>query len=222
MAWTHYDLRDLAPMAAYSLLTGVVVPRPIAWVTTRAPDGVVNAAPFSYFGLLGSQPPILAFGPGDRPDGTPKDTARHITPGAHFVVNLVPYALVDRMNLTATDFPPGASEPEVAGLDLEAGRHGPVPRLAASPVALECREHATLTIGHNRVVIGEVLGVTVRTDLLLDPARGTVNTPALELVGRMGGRGGYARAQDTFELPRVRYADWLAAQAGQEQAGDEG
>lgn len=212
MAFTHYDLRALTPADAYKLFTGVVVPRPIAWVTSRAPDGTVNAAPFSYFGIMGSEPPIVAFAPGDRPDGTPKDTARNVRHGAHFVVNLVSAELADAMNLTATDFPPGTSEPEVAGLTLQESRHGNAPRIAQSPVSLECVEHTTLTIGRNRVIIGEVLGLTIREDLMLDPARHLVNTPALQLIARMGGRGGYARAQDTFELPRIRYEDWLKEQ----------
>lgn len=205
----HYDLRGLPSGDRYKLLTGVVVPRPIAWVTSLNPQGTVNAAPFSYFGAMGSDPPIIAFAPGET-----KHTAANIGPGAEFVVNLVSFELAGAMNLTATDFPPGLSELDAAGLTAEPSHLVAVPRIAESPVALECREVQTLTIGRNRMVVGEVLMIHIRADLMHDPEKFYVNTPALGLIGRMGGRGGYARAQDTFELGRIPYAEWLREQEG--------
>lgn len=219
----HYDFAQLSPAEAYKLLTGVVVPRPIAWVGTLNPDGTVNLAPFSFFNLLGSDPPLLVFSPGDRADGTPKDTARNIARpngagpdgggGGEFVVNLVNEELAEVMNLSATDFPTGISEAGMAGLELLPGERVGVPRVAASPVSLECRELRTLLLGRTRVVLGEVLGLHIRDELLLDPGQHSVDTPALGLIGRMGGRGGYTRTRDTFELARIPYARWLEAQA---------
>ena len=214
----HYDFSRLSPAEAYKLLTGVVVPRPIAWVSTLNPDGTVNLAPFSFFNLLGSDPPLLVFSPGDRADGTPKDTARNVAGpggqgGGEFVVNLVNEELAEVMNLSATDFPAGISEAGIAGLELLPGERVRVPRVAASPVSLECRELRTLLLGRTRVVLGEVLGLHIRGELLLDPGRLYVDTPALGLIGRMGGRGGYTRTRDTFELARIPYARWLEEQA---------
>ncbi|MFC4454502.1 flavin reductase family protein [Deinococcus sonorensis] len=204
----HFDLTRLDAAAAYKLLTGVVVPRPIAWVSTLNPDGTVNLAPFSFFNMLGSDPPVVAFSPGDRPDGTPKDTARNISPGSPFVVNLVSEPLVQAMNVTATDFPPHLPEAGLAGLELTPSQQVPVPRVAASPVSLECLERQTLRIGRNRIVLGEVVGLYIADEHLQDASRHYVNTASLQLVARMGGRGGYARAQDLFELPRITYAEW--------------
>ena len=116
------------------------------------------------------------------------------------------------MNLSATDFPPGIDEAGVAGLELSPGTLVRVPHVAASPVSLECREVQTIRIGRNRVVLGEVLGLHLRDGLLLDPERCHVDTAALHLIGRIGGRGGYVRTGDTFELDRIGYQEWLEGQ----------
>ena len=101
---------------AYPILASLVTPRPIAFVTTVSPDGKVNAAPFSFFNLLGANPPILAFAPGDRDDGTPKDTARNIRLIHEFVVNLVDEAIAEAMNKCAASSPHGENELIPAGL----------------------------------------------------------------------------------------------------------
>ena len=205
----HYDFAQLPSGAAYKLLTGVVVPRPIAWVSTRSAQGHVNLAPFSFFNAMGSSPALVALSPGNRPDGSPKDTARNIGPGGEFVVNLVSEALGGAMNATATDFPEELEEAALHGIELLPGTLVSVPRVAASPVSLECREAQTVFVGHNRVVLGEVLGLHIQDGLMLDTERHYVNTGALGLIGRMGGRGGYTRTGDTFEIERVSYREWL-------------
>ncbi|WP_019588063.1 flavin reductase family protein [Deinococcus apachensis] len=211
-AFRHFDLTTLSAADRYKLVTNVVVPRPIAWVSTLGEGGHVNLAPFSYFGLMGSDPAVVAFGPGDRADGTPKDTALHIGPGGEFTVSLVSADLAPLMNATATDFPQGMAEPDTLGVPLAPGITVRVPRVAASPAALECREVQTVLIGRTRVILGEVLGLHLRADALLDEARMYVDTAALDLVGRMGGRGTYTRTRDTFTLDRVSYAAWQRAQ----------
>lgn len=218
----HYDFARLSAADGYKLLTAVVVPRPIAWVATLNADGSVNLAPYSFFNLMGSDPPVVAFAPGDRADGTPKDTARNIAGpdglggrvagGGEFVVNMVSENLSAAMNLSATDFPPGIDEAGVAGLELAPGTLVRVPRVAASPVSLECREVQTLSIGRNRIVLGEVLGLHIADRLMLDPERHHVDTAGLHLIGRIGGRGGYTRTGDTFELGRIGYREWLEGQ----------
>ena len=104
------DLEGKHADRAYALLASLVTPRPIAWVTTLSPDGVVNAAPFSFFNVLGANPPILGFCPGDRSDGTPKDTARNIRLTHEFVVNLVDEKVSEAMNRTAAALPYGVGE----------------------------------------------------------------------------------------------------------------
>lgn len=212
----QFDLRELAPPDRYKLLTGVVVPRPIAWVTTLNPDGTPNAAPYSFFNTLGSDPPLVAFGPGNRDHTTPKDTAVNVRREREFVVNLVTADLAGAMNVTATEYPHGQDELGLAGLTPEPSVAIRTPRIRESPVQMECRELMTLEIGRNRVVLGEVLVMHVRDDLMLDPERLYVDSNAIGALGRMGGRGGYVRTTDVFELPRVTYAQWLASRESEE------
>jgi flavin reductase (DIM6/NTAB) family NADH-FMN oxidoreductase RutF len=138
------DLTGQHADRAYSILASLVTPRPIAWVTTLGPDGVVNAAPFSFFNVLGAEPPIVGICPGDRDDGTPKDTARNIRGAHEFVVNLVDEDLAEAMNVTAATFPFGTSEIAAAGLTTAASTSIKAPRIAESPASLECTEWGTL------------------------------------------------------------------------------
>src|SRR5580704_6682640 len=127
------DLEGRHADRAYAVLASLVTPRPIAWVTTVGADGVVNAAPFSFFNVLGADPPIVGFCPGDREDGTPKDTARNIRLNHEFVVNLVDESIAEAMNLTAASLPYGVSEIEHAGLTTTPSTLVKPPRIAESP-----------------------------------------------------------------------------------------
>src|SRR5580765_8082653 len=134
------DLETQFADRAYPILASLVTPRPIAFVTTISPEGKVNAAPFSFFNLLGAEPPILAIAPGDRDDGTPKDTARNIRLNHEFVVNLVDEPMGEAMNRAAASLPYGVSELDTAGFTtLPSSLIGP-PRIAESPASLECVE----------------------------------------------------------------------------------
>ncbi len=186
---------------AYPILASLVTPRPIALVTTLGPDGVVNAAPFSFFNVLGAEPPIVAFAPGDRDDGTPKDTARNIRIGHEFVVNLVDESIAEKMNLCAAALPYGVSELQSAGFTTAASSLVKPPRLAESPVSLECTEWGTLQIGENRVVIGVVKRVHLR-DELFDAEKARVRSEHLHLIGRMASPHWYCRTRDRFEMIR--------------------
>ena len=214
-AFRHFDLTELPNAARYKLLTATVVPRPIAWVCTLDEGGVPNLAPYSFFGLMGSDPPIVTFAPGDRADGTPKDTALNIAPGGEFSVNLVSAALAQVMSDTATDFPHGVAEVTQLGIELEPGVRIAVPRVRASPATLECVEVQTLQIGKTRMVLGEVIGLSLRTDAVLDEERHYIDTAALDLIGRMGGRSGYTRTRDGFEIARMTYAQWQEREGSQ-------
>ena len=198
---------DLEPRQRYKLLCGLVVPRPIALVTTLSPDGVVNAAPFSFFNVFSENPALIVLGLQHNEDGSPKDTTRNIHVTGEFVVNLVDEALADGMNLTAIDFPPSESEPIIAGLGLAKSMLVKPPRLAPAPAAFECRRMVGMAFGPQReLLIGEVLGVHARAGIV-DPVTLNVDFAALAPVGRLCGNR-YARQRDMFELKRITYAEW--------------
>lgn len=186
---------------AYPILASLVTPRPIALVTTISAEGKLNAAPFSFFNLLGAEPPILAVAPGDRDDGTPKDTARNIRLTHEFVVNLVDEALGEAMNQCAASLPYGENELERAGLHTRPSSVVKPPRIAESPVSLECKEWGTLHIGDNRMVIGLIRRVHLR-DELFDREQQRVRSDQLFLIGRMASPHWYCRTRDRFEMIR--------------------
>ena len=197
------DLEGQLAERAYPILASLVTPRPIAFVTTVSPDGKVNAAPFSFFNLLGANPPILAFAPGDREDGTPKDTARNIRLTHEFVVNLVDEAIAEAMNKCAASLPYGENELIPAGLHSTPSTAVKPPRILESPVSLECQEWGTLQIGDNRVVIGLIKRVHLREELF-DTEQQRIRTDRLFLIGRMASPHWYCRTRDRFEMIRPK------------------
>jgi flavin reductase (DIM6/NTAB) family NADH-FMN oxidoreductase RutF len=197
------DLATQHANRAYAILSGLVTPRPIALVTTLGPDGVVNAAPFSFFNVFGSNPPYCAFAPADREDGTPKDTARNIRLNQEFVVNLVDEAIAEAMSQCAASLPYGVSELQNAGLTTAPSSIVKPPRIAESPVSLECVEHSTIQIGGNRLVLGLIKRLHAR-DGLIDPQTLRVNQDQLQTIGRMAGPNWYCRTRDRFEMVRPK------------------
>lgn len=195
------DLEGRHADRAYPVLVSLVTPRPIALVTTVSPDGKLNAAPFSFFNVLGAEPPIVAFAPGDREDGTPKDTARNIRLTHEFVVNLVDEAIAEPMNRCAASLPYGESELAHAGLTTAPSSVVKPPRIAEAPASLECAEWGTLQIGDNRVVIGLVKRVHIR-DEFFDAEKLRVRPDKLFLIGRLAAPHWYCRTRDRFEMRR--------------------
>lgn len=194
------DLEGPDASRAYALLVSLVTPRPIAWITSIGEDGVVNAAPFSFFNVLGSSPPVIAVGPGDR-DGEPKDTARNIRQSHDFVVNLVDEGVAEAMNLTSASLPYGVSELTSARLTTAPSSLVKPPRIAEAPASLECTEWGTLLIGDNRIVIGLVKRIHVREDLY-DPVTKRIRSERFRVIGRMASPGWYCRTTDRFEMVR--------------------
>ena len=186
---------------AYTILASLVTPRPIALVTTISADGKVNAAPFSFFNLLGAKPPICAFAPGDRDNGTPKDTALNIRAMHEFVVNLVDESGAEAMNQCAASLPFGESELTRAGLTAAPSSVVKPPRIAESPASLECVEWGTLQIGSNRVVIGLIKRIHLR-DELFDAEKKRVRTEKLLTIGRMASPHWYCKTGERFEMKR--------------------
>ena len=186
---------------AYQLLASAVTPRPIAFVTTISPEGKVNAAPFSFFNLFGANPPILAFAPSDRAHGTPKDTALNVRATHEFVVNLVDEAIAEAMNRCAASLPYGDNELIHAGLTALPSSIVKPPRIAESPVSMECVEWGTLHIGKNRMVIGVIKRLHLRDDLF-DADKKRVKSEKLQMIGRMAAPHWYCRTRDQFEMIR--------------------
>jgi len=208
----HFDLAQIPTTDAYKLLVSTVVPRPIALATTVDGAGRVNAAPFSFFNAVSSVPPVVVLGisPGDASGDGYKDTERNIRDSGEFVVNLVDEALAERMNICAVDFPASIGELEKAELTPLPSVGVRPPRIAQSPVSFECRRITGLSLGpRSTLEVGRVIHIHIRDDLV-DPAKTYVHTEKMRLVGRMHGRGWYARTTDLFLMDRLDLATWNA------------
>lgn len=197
----RFDLDCVDTAIAYKLLAATVMPRPIAWVVTKG-EGGINAAPYSFFNVMGSAPPTVAIGLLADPERGFKDTAQNILNTGEFVVNLVPERLVAAMNVTAVNAPRGHDELALAGLAVTPSTHIAPPRIADSPVAFECRSLSNVVTGPQQtIVIGRVLAVHIDDDFVLDSDNAYIDTPGLDLVARSYGSD-YVRSRDTFSLDR--------------------
>lgn len=210
-----YDTSALDWRRTYKLLSATIVPRPIAWVVTENASGTPNAAPFSFFNYFSGDPPVVCLGMTDRASGPP-DSFVNLQRTGECVINLVSEPLAEAMNVTAIEFEPGISEIEAAGLQTVPSRIVRPPRIAASPVALECRLAQTLDVfdGRGRIVLAHVLAMHIDDDALIDPAQCYVDTARLQLVGRMESPGAYVRTTARFHLRTPTVEAWRA------QAGD--
>ncbi|MFF1418058.1 flavin reductase family protein [Streptomyces sp. NPDC058280] len=190
----------------YRLLTATVAPRPIAWVSTTNRDGSCdNLAPHSFFTISCVSPPVVQFTSVGR-----KDSLRNIEDTGAFVVNLAPEPLFEQINATATDFPHGISEFDAVGVAREPSVRVKPPRVAASPVALECELHSTLRLGDSTVVFGRVVHAAVDRAVLTD---GHPDVTAMRPLSRLG-KDEWATIGDLREIARVPYTEWQGGEAG--------
>ena len=206
----HIEMAKASPRETYNLLIGLVAPRPIALVTSMDEEGRLNAAPFSAYNYLCTDPPIIGMGVMDRPGGefVAKDTARNIRRTGEFVVNVVTEDLLHGMNVCATDFPAGVDELEMAGLTHTPSTLVKVPRIAQAHAALECTEFQTIEIGRSRIILGRVVAMFVEERFL--DGKGHVLAEELHAIGRMNGLGAYVRTRDAFvQVPRIPYEEWV-------------
>jgi flavin reductase (DIM6/NTAB) family NADH-FMN oxidoreductase RutF len=185
---------------AYRWLTATVIPRPIAWVSSRSGAGVDNLAPHSFFTVASAQPPVVSF-----TSVGSKDTLRNVRETGEFVVCLAPRGLAEQVNLTGTDFPPGTSEFEAVGLVREPSSAVAPPRVADSPVALECRAAGEHSFGDSTVVFGEVVHLAVARWALAED--GLPDAAALGPASRLG-RDEWGALGELFDLRRVPYTRW--------------
>jgi flavin reductase (DIM6/NTAB) family NADH-FMN oxidoreductase RutF len=193
------DPAETGPGSTYRLLTSVVVPRPIAWVSSTSPDGVDNLAPHSFFTVSCADPPIVQFSSVGH-----KDTLRNATATKEFVINLAPSEEFERINATATDFPADVSEFDAVGVTREPSlRVGP-PRVASSPVALECVLHSAIPLGNSTVVFGRVLHIAVEESTMRD------GLPAVELLRPLArlGRNEWCETGRVLDIERIAFEQW--------------
>jgi flavin reductase (DIM6/NTAB) family NADH-FMN oxidoreductase RutF len=205
-----FDTEKATPREIYNLLIGLVAPRPIALVTSMNEQGGLNAAPFSAYNYLCTDPPIVGIGVTDRPASSfvPKDTARNIRRTGEFVINVVTEDIAQQMNICATDFPAEISELDIAKLTTAPSSVVSVPRIAQAHAALECREYTTMEIGRSRIILGRVVSIFVE-DQFVDPVGPYIRADELHAIGRMNGLGNYVRTRDSFlSIPRIPYAEW--------------
>ena len=190
----------------YKLLSNLVMPRPIAWVSSLDENGVVNLAPFSFFNAVSASPLYVMVSVMRNEAGGLKDTAKNIQATKEFVVNLVTEELFDAMNLSAADFPPDISELQVAGLHAAPSAKIAAPRVAEAKASLECVLYSAQPLGSYTMFIGEVVMFHV-ADELLGPRLHIENfTP----LGRMGSPSMYCRTAERFDIARITYAQWRA------------
>ena len=204
-----FDFASISPRDRYKLMVSTITPRPIAWVVSQSADGRLNAAPFSFFNALSGDPPVIGVGIGSHEPGRPKDTRRNIAETREFVVNLVSQDAAAAKNVTAIEFEPEVNELAEARLLTIPSQRVKPPRIAASPVAIDAELMQIVELGsHSGLVLGRVLAMHVRDDLVLDAAKHYIDTPNLHLIGRMHGAGWYACTSDLFEMPRIPRIDW--------------
>ncbi|HLA44013.1 MAG TPA: flavin reductase family protein [Aggregatilineales bacterium] len=197
---TSLKMHDLEARAAHRLLTSIVTPRPIAWVSTVSPEGIYNLAPFSFFNAVAGSPPTVMISIGSRNDA-PKDTLLNIEATGEFVVNLVDEAHAEAMNLTSANLPYGQNEFNIAGLEAVPSIEVRPPRVANVPVAMEAKLTQLVPVKdtYSTLVLGQVVCFHIRDGLLLPD--GVVDSMKMHLISRLGGDG-YTTMGDYFELGR--------------------
>jgi flavin reductase (DIM6/NTAB) family NADH-FMN oxidoreductase RutF len=183
----------------YALLNSVVVPRPIAWVSSLSAAGVLNLAPHSFFTVSSVQPPMVQFTSVGR-----KDSLNNVEATREFVVNFAAEPLYEQVNASGTNFPPEISEFEAIGVTAEPSRTVAVPRVAESPVALECTLHTTLALGDCTLVIGQVRHLAI-DEAVLDGDHPDIHR--LRPLARLG-KDEWTTLGEVRSISRIRYADW--------------
>jgi flavin reductase (DIM6/NTAB) family NADH-FMN oxidoreductase RutF len=203
IARVHFDPAAMDGGAFYRVLNSVVVPRPIAWVASRSAEGVVNLAPHSFYTVACVSPPVVQFTSVGR-----KDTLDNVEATGEFTVSLTPEWLFEQVNATGTDFPHGVSEAEEVGVALEPSERVGVPRVAESPVAVECTLHSTVRLGDSTVVFGRVEMISVWASAVRD---GRPRIEHLQPLARLGGNE-WSTIGEVKQIARIPYATLVEEQ----------
>ncbi|WP_242559709.1 MULTISPECIES: flavin reductase family protein [Pandoraea] len=190
------------------LLHSTVVPRPIAWISSYSSEGRLNVAPFSFFNLMSGDPPLLSVCIGSR-QGRLKDTARNIADTGEFVVNLVSYASIERMNITSIEFDPEIDESTEAKLETVPSRLVKVPRIKESPASFECKTRHALDIdGRRLLVVADIVSAHIDDRAIVSLENMYFDPMALDLVARLHNPGWYMRVADPFKLVTPSVQAW--------------
>lgn len=207
------NIRELGANDQYKVMSSVVVPRPIALVSSRSSAGIDNVAPYSLFNMFGEDPPVVILGLQDHHDRTVKDTTVNIIETGEYAINLVDEGIARAMNVCATEFPEDVNEADMAGLTLAACDLVKASRVVEAPATLECRRIAVVQIAPQRkIAIGEVVMMHVR-DGLIDPVTLRIDISAYKPVGRLFANL-YTRTREQFEMKRLSYDEWLKQNGG--------
>lgn len=200
---------SLSPEQTYKLMTGVVVPRPIAWITTRSNAGVINVAPFSCYTIVSNKPPMIGVNIG-RKAGIRKDTGKNIHDSKEFVVNIANEDFLLALHQSAIEYDADVSEVELLGLQTLPSESISVPRLATVPVSLECRLHSITPYGETgaEFYVGEVMALHVQDEIIHD---GKIETTSLRPICRLGGPN-YAHLGEIITLQRLEQTEKAAMQ----------
>ena len=198
-ARVDFDPAAMPSRDFYRVLNSVVVPRPIAWVCSRSPEGVENLAPHSFYTVACVAPPVVQFTSVGR-----KDSLTNIEATRDFTVNLTPEPLFEQVNATSTDFPPDHSEAQHTGVRLEPAGHVDAMRVAESPVAIECTLHATLSLGDCTLVFGRVVWISAWQSAVRD---GRPRIEELRPLARLGGNE-WSTIGEIKEIRRIPYRNW--------------
>lgn len=192
------DPSELDTQSVYKLLTGAVVPRPIAWVSTRSREGILNLAPFSFFTVASREPPMLAISIGPRTggEGYAKDTLTNLRESQQFVINIVSVSLANAMHESSINHPPEVDEFVRAGVTAASCEIIDTARVEEAQISMECSVEHMLKLGSDFLVIGRMLRYHVRDELL---SGGRIDIRALDPLGRMAGN--YTRIESLFDLP---------------------
>jgi flavin reductase (DIM6/NTAB) family NADH-FMN oxidoreductase RutF len=193
-------LAEVSPQERYKLLIGLVIPRPIAWISTRSQNGIANCAPFSFFNVFSEEPPLCVIGINPRSDGALKHSLKNIRRTGEFVVNLVDEASANAMHVSSREFGEDESEFEHAGLTEAPSLLVEHPRIAEAAACLECRVERLLHIsGTRELVLGEILLVHAREGII-DPATKRISEELYRPVGRLFANR-YCTTRQRFDLP---------------------
>ena len=197
----QFDFDAMSAALRFAFLTGAVVPRPIALITTLSPQGGCNAAPYTFFSIAGTEPPVVTVTVLPTPDGRMKDTGTNILHAKEFVVNLVSEDLAEAMNLTCNDAPAGIDELTLAGLASAPSVKIKTPRVERSPISLECVLHTTVPLSPNQfIAVGRIVQAHARDEFVQDAREPLLDTNAMHLIGGMHGAKWYARTSDVFSM----------------------
>jgi flavin reductase (DIM6/NTAB) family NADH-FMN oxidoreductase RutF len=202
-----FDFETLSEEIRYKLMLATVLPRPIAWVTTQDRNGLINAAPFSFFNVFGTEPATVGIGVGRNSPTQPKDTALNIRATEEFVVNLVPFSAAEKMRASSMPFPSHVSEIKAVGLSTAPSERVSPPRIGESPASFECKFMQEIRLGNFSLILGRIVMLHVRDEAVLNADRFHLDAGNMDLIGRMEGAL-YTRTRDKFE-PDVALAQAL-------------